>query len=58
MENNSDQLVALRHSMSHVMAEAVLSVYPQAKIAIGPAIDNGFYYEEEDEKNHLRELCL
>jgi len=45
MENNSDQLVALRHSMSHVMAEAVLSIYPQAKIAIGPAIDNGFYYD-------------
>lgn len=45
MEKNSDQLAALRHSMSHVMAEAVLSIYPQAKIAIGPAIDNGFYYD-------------
>jgi len=45
MEKNSDQLIALRHSMSHVMAEAVLSTYPQAKIAIGPAIDNGFYYD-------------
>ncbi|HEX9116692.1 MAG TPA: threonine--tRNA ligase [Anaerolineae bacterium] len=35
----------LRHSASHVMAEAVLSLYPEAKIAIGPAIDTGFYYD-------------
>ncbi len=35
----------LRHSASHVMAEAVLQLYPEAKIAIGPAIDTGFYYD-------------
>ena len=35
----------LRHSAAHVMAEAVLQLYPQAKIAIGPAIDTGFYYD-------------
>lgn len=35
----------VRHSMAHVMAEAVLSFFPDAKIAIGPSIENGFYYD-------------
>lgn len=34
-----------RHTASHVLAEAVKNLYPQAKLAIGPAIDNGFYYD-------------
>ncbi|HEX7101427.1 MAG TPA: threonine--tRNA ligase, partial [Nitrolancea sp.] len=34
-----------RHSAAHVMAEAVLSIFPDAKLAIGPAIENGFYYD-------------
>ncbi len=38
-------LQTLRHSTSHVMAAAVLRLYPTAKLAIGPAIDNGFYYD-------------
>ena len=36
---------ALRHTASHVMAEAVKRLYPNAKLAIGPAIENGFYYD-------------
>lgn len=40
-----DDLYKLRHSAAHVMAEAVLEFYPAAKIAIGPPIDNGFYYD-------------
>ena len=40
-----DQLGKKRHSMAHVMAEAVLQIFPEAKIAIGPAIENGFYYD-------------
>lgn len=36
---------ALRHTASHVMAQAVLRLYPNAKLAIGPAIDTGFYYD-------------
>jgi threonyl-tRNA synthetase len=45
-ENKIDeQLHKVRHSMSHVMAEAVLQMFPEAQIAIGPAIDNGFYYD-------------
>jgi threonyl-tRNA synthetase len=35
----------MRHSMAHVMAGAVLRMFPEAKIAIGPAIENGFYYD-------------
>jgi threonyl-tRNA synthetase len=35
----------LRHSAAHVMAEAVLELFPGAKFGIGPAIDNGFYYD-------------
>ncbi|HUP27290.1 MAG TPA: threonine--tRNA ligase [Chloroflexia bacterium] len=40
-----DQLYKLRHSAAHVMAQAVLELYPEAKIAIGPPIENGFYYD-------------
>ena len=40
-----DDLDVLRHSASHVMAEAVLEQIPDAKLAIGPAIENGFYYD-------------
>ena len=40
-----DKLFRMRHSFSHVMAEAVLELFPDAKLAIGPAIDDGFYYD-------------
>jgi len=39
------ELEILRHSASHVMAEAVVRLFPEAKLAIGPAIENGFYYD-------------
>lgn len=42
---NSEKLAVIRHSTSHVMAEAVCKLFPGAKVAIGPAIDNGFYYD-------------
>jgi threonyl-tRNA synthetase len=41
------KLQTKRHSASHVMAEAVLAVFPGTKFGIGPAIDNGFYYDFE-----------
>ncbi|OGY44825.1 MAG: threonine--tRNA ligase [Candidatus Buchananbacteria bacterium RIFCSPHIGHO2_01_FULL_39_14] len=41
----SKNLESIRHSASHVLAQAVLERYPQAKLAIGPAIDTGFYYD-------------
>lgn len=42
-------LAALRHTTSHVLAEAVKRLYPEAKLAIGPSIDTGFYYDFECE---------
>jgi threonyl-tRNA synthetase len=44
---DDDALRVLRHSTAHVLAEAVKHLYPSAKIAIGPAIDDGFYYDFE-----------
>ena len=43
MEMN--ELQTLRHSASHVMAQAVKRLFPDTKLAIGPAIDTGFYYD-------------
>jgi len=62
-----EKIFRKRHSTAHIMAEAVLQIFPEAKIAIGPAIDNGFYYdfdlprklkEEdlEDIENRMREI--
>lgn len=44
-QNSEEALEILRHTASHVMAQAVQSLYPEAKITIGPAIENGFYYD-------------
>ena len=41
---------AFWHTTSHVMAQAVLHLFPDAKFSIGPAIDNGFYYDFDVEK--------
>lgn len=45
MKSTGADLEALRHSASHVMAEAVLKLFPGTKLAIGPAIEDGFYYD-------------
>jgi threonyl-tRNA synthetase len=42
---NNDPYYRLRHSAAHVMAEAVLEIFPEGKIAIGPPIEDGFYYD-------------
>ena len=42
---DADRLYRVRHSAAHVMAQAVLELYPAAKVAIGPPIENGFYYD-------------
>lgn len=39
------KIEVLRHSLSHVMATAVLELFPETRLAIGPAIENGFYYD-------------
>ncbi|MBB5195663.1 threonine--tRNA ligase [Anaerocolumna cellulosilytica] len=43
--NDDAGKAAYRHTTSHVLAEAVKRLYPQAKLAIGPSIDTGFYYD-------------
>lgn len=40
-----NNIETIRHSLSHVLAAAVLEMFPEAKLAIGPAIENGFYYD-------------
>jgi threonyl-tRNA synthetase len=41
----SENIEKMRHSLSHIMAEAVLEFWPKTKLGIGPAIENGFYYD-------------
>lgn len=53
MEMN--ELQTLRHSASHVLAQAVKRLYPDTKLAIGPAIDTGFYYDFDTEHTFTRE---
>lgn len=44
-DQQKEQLDALRHSGAHLLAAAVLQLYPEAKVAIGPSIEDGFYYD-------------
>ena len=46
-QNDAEGLRVIRHTASHVMAEAVKRLFPEAKVTIGPAIDDGFYYDFE-----------
>src|SRR2546421_6701038 len=46
-KDDPDALYVLRHSTAHLLAEAVRRLYPGTKIAIGPPIENGFYYDFE-----------
>ena len=50
-----NELQTLRHSASHVMAQAVKRLFPDVKLAIGPAIDNGFYYDFDTDHAFTRE---
>lgn len=47
--NDEKGLATLRHTASHILAQAVKRLYPEAKLAIGPSIDTGFYYDFEHE---------
>jgi len=40
-----DKLYKMRHTLAHILAQAVLQMYPEAKLAIGPVIEEGFYYD-------------
>ena len=47
--NDEEGKLAFRHTASHVLAQAVKRLYPEAKLAIGPAIEDGFYYDFDRE---------
>ncbi|MDD5750291.1 MAG: threonine--tRNA ligase [Candidatus Pacebacteria bacterium] len=45
MSSENNKIETIRHSLSHIMAAAVKKLYPDVKLGIGPAIENGFYYD-------------
>ncbi|PID31695.1 threonine--tRNA ligase, partial [Candidatus Saccharibacteria bacterium] len=47
MANNQkpDDIYAMRHSLAHIMAQAVQRLWPGAKFGVGPVVENGFYYD-------------
>lgn len=53
-----DNLQNIRHSLAHLLAAAVLEFYPKAKLTLGPAIDNGFYYDIDFKETDLKDLSL
>ena len=46
-DRDEDALALIRHDTAHVLATAVLDLWPETKVSIGPAIDSGFYYDFE-----------
>jgi threonyl-tRNA synthetase len=54
--NDEEGRRALRHTASHTLAQAVKRLYPSAKLAIGPTIDNGFYYDFDMEESFTMEI--
>jgi threonyl-tRNA synthetase len=54
--DSPDGLAVLRHSVAHVLAQAVQDLYPQAKLGIGPPVENGFYYDFDTPPFHPEDL--
>lgn len=55
MENKEEKLFKMRHSLAHIMAAAVQRIYPGAKFGVGPAINDGFYYDIDLGDNKISE---
>lgn len=53
-----EKLHNIRHTLAHLLAASVLEFYPKAKLTLGPAIDNGFYYDIDFGKIDLKDLDL
>ena len=53
-----DELWALRHTASHVLAQAAKRLFPDIKLAIGPAIDSGFYYDFDTSRRQFSDADL
>ena len=45
----SEEIEEIRHSLSHILAASVKELFPNAKFGIGPAIENGFYYDIDEQ---------
>mgnify|MGYP003291182256 CR=1 FL=1 len=56
--NDKEGLATIRHTTSHVLAEAVKRLYPDAQLAIGPSIDTGFYYDIDFGKTKISDTDL
>lgn len=56
MDSQDDRLFKMRHSLAHIMAAAVQRLYPDAKFGVGPAIDDGFYYDIDLGEEKISEL--
>ena len=56
MDTQNDKLFKMRHSLAHLMAAAVQRIYPDAKFGVGPAIDDGFYYDIDLGEKKISEL--
>ena len=56
--NDSEGKRAFWHSSAHVLAQALLNLYPNCKLTIGPPIDNGFYYDADFEGQNISESDL
>ncbi|PIR13465.1 threonine--tRNA ligase, partial [Candidatus Falkowbacteria bacterium CG11_big_fil_rev_8_21_14_0_20_39_10] len=57
-KKDNNQLEIIRHSFSHVLAAAVKELWPKVKFAIGPAIENGFYYDFDFSQDKVGEEAL
>ena len=53
-KESEEKLEVMRHSLAHILAMAVLRLFPQAKLGIGPAIEKGFYYEFQNDPQFVQ----
>ncbi|MEK7626487.1 MAG: threonine--tRNA ligase [Patescibacteria group bacterium] len=54
-EDNTTTIETMRHSLAHIMASAIVQLWPDAKLGVGPAVENGFYYDLDLGKRTLSE---
>ena len=50
-KKNKETLDVIRHDAAHIMAEAVLELFPETQVTIGPSIENGFYYDSIEKRS-------
>lgn len=55
MAEQDNKLHAMRHSLAHIMATAVTTIWPDAKLGVGPVVENGFYYDIDLGENKISE---